>query len=439
MMLVEGGNRITQLAEDLLLVPREENRRFARKIADVVELADLRVQEELAISGNLDKAARIPVAEVSMLLDISRTMAGIYIDNGLQLRDRFHNTRAAFEAGDIGFTHVREIVTALQGLDNNLLSELESEAIVIARQRLPRTTLRDELDRLVIAADPHGAAERRRSVEPHRDYRSSRDLNGLAHVSATIGAAEAAELDSRIRAVMDSVCARDRREPHQRRADAFVAVMRGRGHLDCVCERDDCPEKDRHPAPASPRPLIKIHTDAQTLAGLVGRVPILEGYGVIDPALAQQLAADATWQGLFQEANNFAQGRHRKPGAMSPPPGLLPADGHGGLTEPPPGALTYQPSQALREFIVARDGTCRAPECTTPAADCEIDHIIPFNHADPESGGWTIEENLEAACRPDHKRKTLGYWASRMHTDRSISWTTQYGQTFTTRPHGFTA
>ena len=192
MLLVEGGTRVTQLAEGLRAVPREENRRFAQTIAEVVELATLRVQEELAISGDLDKAARIPVVELSMLLDVSRTMAGVYIDNGLQLRDRFHQTRAAFEAGDIGFTHVREIVTALQGLDDELLDRVEPEAIIIAQQGLSRSVLRNELDRMVIAVDPDGAAERRKAMEPHRDYRSSRDLNGLAHISATITATEAA-------------------------------------------------------------------------------------------------------------------------------------------------------------------------------------------------------------------------------------------------------
>jgi hypothetical protein len=436
MMLIEGGTRVAQLAEDLAAVPREVNRRMAATIADVVELATLRVQDELAVSGDLDKASRIPVAEVTMLLDVSRTMAGIYIGNGLQLRDRFHHTRIAFDAGDISFAHVREIVTALQGLSDDLLTVLEPEAILIAQQGLSRSVLRSELDRIVIAADPDGAAERRKAMEPHRDYRSARDLNGLATVSATVTAAEAAELDSRISAVMGTVCARDRRQPNQRRADAFVAVIRGQDHLDCTCNRDNCPEKDREPVPAPRKALVKIHTDAQTLAGLTGRVPTIEGYGVIDPALARELAADATWQGLFTEAEQFARGRHRQPGITAPPPGLLPPDGHGGLTEPPPGALIYQPSQALREAIVARDGTCRSPGCSTPASECEIDHLIPFNPADPLSGGWTIEHNLEAICTPDHKRKTLGYWTSRMYPDGTIVWTTQYGQTFTTTPHG---
>jgi hypothetical protein len=181
MMLVEGGTRVTQSAQDLAAAPREVNRRMAATITDVVELATLRVHEELEISGNLDKASRIPVVEVSMLLDISRTMAGVYIDNGLQLRDRFHHTQTAFDAGDISFAHVREIITALQGLADDLLTALEPEAILIAQQGLSRSVLRSELDRIVIAADPDGAAERR----------------------------QAAELDSRISAVMGTVCARD--------------------------------------------------------------------------------------------------------------------------------------------------------------------------------------------------------------------------------------
>jgi hypothetical protein len=251
MLLVEGGTRVTQLAEGLRAVPREQNRQFAQTISDVVELSTLRVQEELAVSGDLDKAARIPVIEVSLLLNVSRTMAGVYIDNGLQLHDRFHQTRAAFEAGDIGFTHVREIVTALQGLDDELLAHVEPEAILIAQQGLSRSVLRNELDRMVIAVDPDGAAERRKAMEPHRDYRSSRDLNGLAHISATITAADAAELDARITAVTGTVCTRDRRQAHQQRADADAdADAQVTGNL-CLHPRTSLQQQTTaHPRPA---------------------------------------------------------------------------------------------------------------------------------------------------------------------------------------------
>ncbi|MCK0517712.1 HNH endonuclease signature motif containing protein [Williamsia sp. DF01-3] len=369
------------MAEDLRTVPRELNRRFARTIADVVELATLRVREELAVSGDLDKAARIPVVEVS-LLGVSRTMAGVYIDNGLQLRDRFHETRAAFEEGDIGFTHVREIVTALQGLDDALLARVEPEAILIAQQGLSRSVLRNELDRMVIAVDPDGAAERRKAMKPHRDYRSSRD----------------------------------RRQLHQQRADA-----QGGGDL-CTHHKPACSSRQR--------------TRGQQIDrnGMRPRVVWTEERG---SAATESTREDDALRAAYPRAPASRQHcRHRQSGITAPPPGLLPPDGHGGLTEPPPGALTYQPSQALREMIIARDGTCRTPGCSTPASECEIDHIIPFNHADPRSGGWTIEEDLAPICRPDHKRKTLGYWIARMHSDRTITWTTQYGQTYVTRPHG---
>ena len=30
---------------------------------------------------------------------------------------------------------------------------------------------------------------------------------------------------------------------------------------------------------------------------------------------------------------------------------------------------------------------------------CDVDHTIPFNHADPTAGGLTIAENLKCLCR----------------------------------------
>ena len=35
------------------------------------------------------------------------------------------------------------------------------------------------------------------------------------------------------------------------------------------------------------------------------------------------------------------------------------------------------PSRKLGMAVKFRDGTCTAPTCTTPAADCDLDHLIP--------------------------------------------------------------
>ncbi|MFD4180892.1 DUF222 domain-containing protein [Rhodococcus sp. NPDC058514] len=91
-------------------------------------------------------------------------------------------------------------------------------------------------------------------------------------------------------------------------------------------------------------------------------------------------------------------------------------DGHGGFTQPPPGALTYQPSDLLAAAVRLRDGTCRHPGCTVPASDCQIDHIVAFLKANPALGGWTILANLQCLCVLHHQLKTAGLWHHDMLT-----------------------
>src|SRR5690606_4369138 len=69
-------------------------------------------------------------------------------------------------------------------------------------------------------------------------------------------------------------------------------------------------------------------------------------------------------------------------------------------------ALTYRPSADLARRIRLRDGTCRHPGCAIPAEACDLDHVVPFDHADPERGGHTTEANLAAMCRRHHRFKT---------------------------------
>ncbi|WP_187776323.1 HNH endonuclease signature motif containing protein [Antrihabitans cavernicola] len=107
-------------------------------------------------------------------------------------------------------------------------------------------------------------------------------------------------------------------------------------------------------------------------------------------------------------------------------------DGHGGFTKPPPGALTYRPSELLAAVVRLRDGTCRHPGCTVPAEDCQIDHLVAYLHAHPESGGWTILANLQCLCLNHHQLKTAKFWFYEMLRDNIIHAISKLGQ------HGFT-
>ncbi|MFG1783499.1 DUF222 domain-containing protein [Rhodococcus oryzae] len=111
-------------------------------------------------------------------------------------------------------------------------------------------------------------------------------------------------------------------------------------------------------------------------------------------------------------------------------------DGHGGLTTPPDGALTYRPDAATAAMVHARDGHCRFPGCTRPAAGCQLDHIIEYRAHDPISGGWTIATNLHCLCQFHHQLKTLGLWTVTALPGHAMLWTSRTGTTALTLPAG---
>ena len=102
-------------------------------------------------------------------------------------------------------------------------------------------------------------------------------------------------------------------------------------------------------------------------------------------------------------------------------------DGHGGFAEPPLGALTYRPSAELVALTRATYCTCTFPGCSVPAARCDIDHIVPFDHEDPRSGGWTVLDNLQPLCGYHHHAKTLRLWACAKLEGSAIYWRSSSG------------
>lgn len=106
--------------------------------------------------------------------------------------------------------------------------------------------------------------------------------------------------------------------------------------------------------------------------------------------------------------------------------GLFP-DGHGGLTCPPPGALTYKPSTETAAHVRMRHRTCTFEHCDVPSTKCELDHIVPFDHRDPERGGWTIETNLHPVCTCHHQVKTSRSWTVALLQGCAILWTSRSG------------
>ena len=96
------------------------------------------------------------------------------------------------------------------------------------------------------------------------------------------------------------------------------------------------------------------------------------------------------------------------------------------------GGTVYPPRQQVTDQVITAAGTCRFPSCRIPAANCDLDHRVPFDHLHPERGGPTDPTNLDPACENHHLLKTFTGWTPQRDTTdgASMRWTSPTGHTY---------
>jgi hypothetical protein len=106
--------------------------------------------------------------------------------------------------------------------------------------------------------------------------------------------------------------------------------------------------------------------------------------------------------------------------------GIYP-DGHGGYVDPPPGALNYRPTAEHAALVRAAYPTCVFPGCAVASHKCELDHRVPFDHDQPEKGGWTVLSNIQPLCKKHHDVKTAKLWNCVGLDGGAVLWTSPAG------------
>jgi hypothetical protein len=89
----------------------------------------------------------------------------------------------------------------------------------------------------------------------------------------------------------------------------------------------------------------------------------------------------------------------------------------------------YRPTTRIRDYVVARDQTCRDPCCRQPGSRADLDHTVPW-----DKGGRTCPCDLGPRCRTHHKIKALPGWTLTQPTPGHFELTTPAGRTYTTDP-----
>ena len=97
------------------------------------------------------------------------------------------------------------------------------------------------------------------------------------------------------------------------------------------------------------------------------------------------------------------------------------------------GRRRYQVTGALRDFLVARNRTCRFPGCSRPADTGQVDHAEAW-----DDGGRMDRSNLGPLCVRHHLFQThLGWQITESSDDGSCSWRSPQGREYDVDPPPF--
>jgi hypothetical protein len=237
---------------------------------------------------------------------------------------------------------------------------------------------------------------------------------GLAEVWALLPEADALAITATLHALgHDKTAPDDERTVDQRRADLLVTLVTGSPALHGRPE--DAQGALHHPLDLRVHMDVTIPADALTGGTSPGWVP---GYGDIPATTARHLAGSgcAGRPLVYDPASGRLLGFGATPVTMT------------WLTDVQPGR-GYQHPPTLDTAVRLRDGTCRAPGCTRPAARCDCDHVTPY------PAGPTSLANTCCLCRRHHRLKTHAPdWHLHLTPDGDATWTTPTGTQTTTAP-----
>ena len=364
----------------------------------------------------VDEAER---EDVSSALRLSAGTAQMRIDVARTLVNHLPNTCSALATGELSAAHAtviaRETAAAIRdGLSEFAIFSIEEKAIAHAEFHTPSQVAQQVRSSIAKFAP----ATFEEVVEKARDSRRVscyNDVDGMSTVVAILPAADAQTVMKAIEAFIIKGSAAweisndsntsglntsglntsgpknsDTRSADMKRADALTSLA---GFALAASSEDVALHR---------RPItVNVTIDLPTLLGLSENPGQLAGYGAIPASVARALASDGKWKRF--------------------------------ITDPQTGALldygreTYQPPQALIDFLIARDRTCRFPGCRRSAALSDLDHAQSW-----EEGGTTSLDNLGALCRRHHLLKTHGGWGIESRADGSCTWTSPLGKIYQT-------
>ena len=392
---LSAADRINYLAA----LDRQDGWLYALRQRAIAAVAGLQPSEGDGPLYGVDEAER---EDVSTALRLAPATAQSRIDIARTLVNNLPNTCSALATGEISAAHAtviaREAAIAIRnGAPDSVIFEVEQRAISFAELHTPgQVAARVRTD--IAKAIPEEFEEMTSRATALRRVSCYNEADGMSTVVAILPAADAQIVMNSIEAF---ILRQDQLHLSQNKSDTDRTIDQKRADaLSTICS-NFLSEISETVTPQR-RPLtVNVTVDLPTLLGLSENPGQLAGYGPIPASVARELASDAKWKRF--------------------------------ITEPQTGNLldfgreSYEPPQHLKDFLIARDRTCRFPGCRRSALLSDLDHAESW-----ESGGSTSPENIGALCRRHHRLKTHDGWRIQSFSDGSCTWTSPLGKEFFT-------
>ncbi len=260
-------------------------------------------------------------------------------------------TAEALSAGDISYQHAALIARTKQRLGCLWPPDAEQILVTAAKQMNP-TDLRRATMQLRYCLEPDGVLDDANAEDGRRFLHLNQTFGGIFVLNGQFGADDGAVLKAAIMAMVQPRAADDDRTPTQRRADAFMDLVRSRMQ----------------------KPHVLVSVDMASLQKQPGSLAAdIEGSQQPIPAeTARRIACDCSITPIVD--------------------GVLQSTGR----------LVSGPT---RRALAVRDKHCRFPGCDMPPVWTDAHHILHW-----ADGGPTKLFNLILLCRRHHRVVHEGRW-----------------------------
>lgn len=395
------------------------------------------------------EVAEHAVAELGAALGLPYRAALRLVGDSVELCFRLPRLWSLVQAGRLQAWKARQVASATPTLPAATVAFVDRHLAVAGRHNHVPLNLHPVIHEALLRCDPEVAEGREEAALAARDvtfdFGRSTATCATAAMTATLDTLDAMDLDTTIGDLASAMGRLGDTSPLGVRRSHALGMLADPQHVLDVFRSK---QHDAHEEAAKASLDIDAFspTDSSTTAPATGRVrrrlrlfddPIRATTSTLYLHItAEDLRSDA-------EGNDFAtSGRVEKLGAatlgllrdwlarsqaVAVRPVLDPrrddaVDGH-------------EPTIAMRETVILRDGHCVFPGCRVDARSCDLDHLVPYV-AREQGGppGQTSASALACLCRRHHRLKTFTGWRYERLSTGDYEWTSPSGEVYTGHP-----